>query len=180
MIRNICFSPLTINGRIFTNSNLLVTTNTNLTLSQVSSQNSCFYEQENSKIIVAGNVVNGGVINAPNAVNVHLFKKLPDPVDQSLTITTTNQSVTNTAAEVLYNTQAYAQRLALLVSQQTHSPILQVLQIPHQSSIEKASLTRAQALEGYFKERLRKYLLQKLQWEAIALLLRSNRSGDSR
>lgn len=149
------FPPLTINGRIFTNSNLLVTTNTTLTLSQVSSQNSCFYEQENSKIIVAGNVVNGGVINAPNAVNVHLFKKLPDPVDQSLTITTTNQSVTNTAAEVLYNTQAYAQRLALLVSQQTLADPTGASD-PTSVINRKATLTRAQALEGYFKERLRK------------------------
>lgn len=149
------FPPLTINGRIFTNSNLLVTTNDGLTLSQVSSQNSCFYEQENSKIIVAGNVVNGGVINAPNAVNVHLFQKLPDPVNQGLTITTTNQSVTNTAAEVLYNTQAYAQRLALLVSQQTVADPTGASD-PTSVINRKPTLTRAQALEGYFKERLRK------------------------
>ena len=62
--------PLNLNGRIFTNSNLLVSglnADRTIRLFQVSSRSSCFYDQENSKIVVGGNVVNGwsGLGNPP-------------------------------------------------------------------------------------------------------------------
>ncbi|WP_449416686.1 hormogonium polysaccharide biosynthesis protein HpsA [Phormidium nigroviride] len=154
------FPTLTINGRIFTNSNLLVTTNTSLVLSQVSSQSSCFYEQENSKIIVAGNLVNAGVLSTTPVkdVNVHLFKKLPTAVDTSLTISATNQSVSNTAPELLYNTKAYADRLALLVSAQIKKdPATDPTTVKEVTAIAtNPVIARELALKGYFKERLRK------------------------
>jgi hypothetical protein len=50
-------------------------------LFQVSSPNSCYYKEENSKILVAGNVVEGDALVSdaslsvdPNTVSVHLFR----------------------------------------------------------------------------------------------------------
>lgn len=156
--------PLNLNGRIFTNSNLLVTglnaPNT-VQLFQVSSQQSCFYDQENSRIVVGGNVVNGwaGDSTTRNAVGVHLFKTqasglLPDT--NAGTINTTNQSVGENSLRVLYNNNAYTQRLnALVQGQLANAPatdpnsVLQARQAPKSQS-------RTQALQDYFKDRLRK------------------------
>ncbi len=69
-----------INGRVFTNSNLLVAGNNspnNKTIFyQVSSPNSCYYKQENSKITVGGNVANGDVRlhTDQGQVEVHRFQ----------------------------------------------------------------------------------------------------------
>ncbi|MEG3887024.1 hormogonium polysaccharide biosynthesis protein HpsA, partial [Microcoleus sp. herbarium19] len=157
--------PLNLNGRILTNSNLLVTglqaPNT-VQLYQVSSQQSCFYDQENSRIIVGGNVVNGwsGNSTTANAVGVHLFRTIAAgfPNTNAPTINTTNQSVTNNSLEVLYNNNAYTERLAALVDGQkqadptgTNDPVS-----VQQASLAPKNQSRDQALEDYFKERLRK------------------------
>lgn len=154
------FPVLTINGRIFTNSNLLVTTGSTLDLSQVSSKDSCFYDQENSKIIVGGNVVSGdSSATAAKAVDVHLFKKGANPNTPYPQITTSIQSVTNSSLDVLYNTNAYAQRLALLVNAQITNDATGATD---PTSVKEATIatdfdaTRRRALQGYFKERLRK------------------------
>jgi hypothetical protein len=86
--------PLNLNGRILTNSNLLVSglnADDNVRLYQVSSPASCFYDPENSKIIVGGNVVNGGSGDnfASNTVPVHLFKKPAPITDQKISRTFT-------------------------------------------------------------------------------------------
>ncbi|MEG3887020.1 hormogonium polysaccharide biosynthesis protein HpsA, partial [Microcoleus sp. herbarium19] len=156
--------PLNLNGRILTNSNFLVSGlggARNIRLFQVSSKQSCFYDAENSKIVVAGNVVNGwSGSDAPrNAVEVHLFKSTTDP-DQPNTgapaISATDQSVEENSLRVLYNNDAYSRRLNALVEEQAaKSPatdpdfVTLAMQPPK-------SQTRTQALEDYFKERLRK------------------------
>ncbi|MEG5061229.1 hormogonium polysaccharide biosynthesis protein HpsA [Microcoleus sp. A2-C5] len=157
--------PLNINGRMITNSNFLVSGlggDDNLKLYQVSSPNSCFYEQENSKILVGGNVVNGGSgDNFPsNTVQVHLFKKPAPITDQKISTAFTpkikGQSVnkTSTALDVLYNNEAFQDRISLLVGWQsrtkpaTDDPL----------SVQKRPTTqsREQALENYFKLTTRK------------------------
>ncbi|MBE9123849.1 hypothetical protein IQ269_24380 [Tychonema sp. LEGE 07199] len=154
--------PLNINGRMITNSNLIVTGlqgDDNLKLYQVSSQNSCFYEQENSKIIVGGNVVNGGSGDnfAANKVQVHLFNKAAPITDQKISKTLENkksgQSVASSALDVLYNNAAFQDRIDLLVKWQVLKAVtddpLSVQQRPKTQS-------REQALENYFKLTTRK------------------------
>src|SRR6476469_367008 len=154
--------PVNINGRMVTNSNLLVSGingDDNLKLYQVSSQNSCFYEQENSKIIVGGNVVNGGSgDNFPSkTVQVHLFQKPAPIINQKISATWVakerGQSVNNTALDVLYNNAAFQERLDLLVKWQVLKP-----STDDPLSVQKRPTTqsREQALENYFKLTTRK------------------------
>jgi len=158
--------PLNLNGRMVTNSNLLVSSlsgDNGIKLHLVSSQNSCFYDQENSKIVVAGNVVNGNSDNAnPKPVEVHLFKKTGQ--DTSKVINTTNQSVIagNNSLQVLYNTNAYANRIAMLVASQiaadpNNDPNSNTDPISVKQAMRPPlSQTREQALQAYFEERTRK------------------------
>ena len=157
--------PLNINGRIVTNSNLLVSAlggDRQIKLFQVSSKDSCFYDRENSKIVVAGNVVNGNSENpstANKAVEVHLFKATggPEPNVGAPVINNINKSVNETSLQVLYNNQAYSQRLNSVVGGQmeadtgTNDPF-SVQQAQKAPKLQ----TRTQALEDYFKARLRK------------------------
>lgn len=173
--------PLNLNGRIFTNSNLLVSgsnqsTPNSIQLYQVSSEDSCFYEQENSKIVVAGNVVNGwsGSTSPRNIVGVHLFKKFPaggrnaDMLAAAKTIqnaSPTAESASNNSLQVLYNNAAYSARLALLVAAQMGEPDATTgLPNPNNQLSDPFSVqrrptdtqSREQALEEYFKQMLRK------------------------
>jgi hypothetical protein len=157
--------PLNLNGRILTNSNLLVSAlggDRQIRLFQVSSQTSCFYERENSKIVVAGNVVNGTASSAlRNDVEVHLFKKIADGQPIAGTppaINETDQSVTGNSFQVMYNNEAYSARLNAVVAAQkaadpsgTNDPVEVI-----QAQAAPKSQTRDQALQDYFKERLRK------------------------
>lgn len=159
-------ADLRINGRIFTNSNFFATTGATLNLFQVSSPKSCFYEQENSKIIVSGNLVNDGVVTRNKTVGVHLFKKdqVPD------TTSTISSSTTNDRLEILYNNKAYSTRLSDLVdswiTQTTPTPpALNTYTYPiaaDPTSVRQLTkgpdfvTTRQRALQGYFKARLRK------------------------
>ncbi|MEG4116565.1 hormogonium polysaccharide biosynthesis protein HpsA [Microcoleus sp. N9_B4] len=164
--------PLNLNGRLFTNSNLLVSgaaDANSIKLYQVSSPESCFYDQENSKIVVAGNVVNG--VSTDNdtkkVVDVHLYKKASLPaagtrttfmaVTKKLEIKTSEESASNPTLDVLYNNEAYTKRLDLLVEAQmgengtnpeTNDPLL-VQQRPDTQD-------RKQALTEYFKQLTRK------------------------
>ncbi|MCG5058389.1 MAG: hormogonium polysaccharide biosynthesis protein HpsA [Limnoraphis sp. WC205] len=113
-----------LNGRIVTNSNLIISPRTNdrgIKLHLVSSPASCFYKADNSKIQVAGNVVVGTVDNTiSRPVEVHLFdpgltagNDLPG--GKKLTLTRGNDSVgSDTAREVLYNSLAYVNRIEAL------------------------------------------------------------------
>jgi hypothetical protein len=157
--------PLNLNGRILTNSNLLVSAlggARQIRLFQVSSQTSCFYDRENSQIVVAGNVVNGTASSGVrNAVEVHLFKEIADgqPSAGTRVIDDTNQSVTQNSFQVMYNNEAYSARLNAVVAAQkaavpdpgANDPVEVI-----QAQAAPKSQTRDQALQDYFKERLRK------------------------
>ncbi|NQE32831.1 hormogonium polysaccharide biosynthesis protein HpsA [Microcoleus asticus] len=162
---------LNLNGRIFTNSNLLVTNlnGANRTrFYQVSSPDSCFYEQENSKIVVGGNVVNGWSGNTTdgqiNPVGVHLFKNASSltgdrntaMLGAAKTISNANaeSTTTNSSLEVLYNNAAYSDRLSSLVAaQMANADTTDPFSVQNRPT---STQTREQALEEYFKQMLRK------------------------
>lgn len=124
--------PFNLNGRIVTNSNLIISPRTNdrdTKLYLVSSQASCFYTADNSKIQVAGNVVVGTVENntTSKAVEVHLFdpglaKGIDLPPGKKLTLTSGNDSVSDTASDVSYNSLAYEKRIEAL-KEEDDSPL---------------------------------------------------------
>jgi hypothetical protein len=169
---------LNLNGRIVSNSNLLVSSlsgDNDIQLYLVSSPNSCFYDQENSKIVVSGNVVNGnsgGTVKNP--VGVHLFKKTS--ADTSKVINTTNQSVenTNNSLDVLFNNQAYANRIAFLVnSAKVAAPNTYPISV-QQAMQPPLSQTPEQALQAYFEDRTRKVPFREVPLEESALGSPSN------
>ncbi|MEA5522733.1 hormogonium polysaccharide biosynthesis protein HpsA [Limnoraphis robusta] len=120
-----------LNGRIVTNSNLIISprsTNQGIKLHLVSSPASCFYKADNSKIQVAGNVVVGTVDNTTSRpVEVHLFDPALTagsdlPGGKKLTLTSANDSVSDTARDVLYNSLAYVKRIEAL-KEEDDSPL---------------------------------------------------------
>jgi hypothetical protein len=163
---------LNLNGRIFTNSNLLVSglnAARSIRLFEVSSKRSCFYDQENSRIAVGGNVINGTATNntAANPVEVHLFKTktntTQEPNTASPAIESAAQSVGNSSFEVLYNSDAYSRRLNALVEGQklqdstgTQDPLSVRQAVNPPPGSQNPPQKREDALESYFKERLRK------------------------
>lgn len=105
-----------MNGKIFTNANLLIGGHNNQTvrLYQISSKNSCFYKEQNSKITVGGNVSTGNVADDTNqtAVTVDLFKGI-DNDPGTATIDGDNKSTSEQGGKkVGYNDAAYSQRIA--------------------------------------------------------------------
>ncbi|MBW4555246.1 MAG: hormogonium polysaccharide biosynthesis protein HpsA [Trichormus sp. ATA11-4-KO1] len=114
---------LNLNGRVFTNGNLLTRSGgTAIRFYLVSSPKSCYYTEENSKIVVAGNVINSRVneTSSGNDVRVDLFDKDYD-VD-ALTLSSANISNTNKTvptaihgSTAAYNDEAYAKRIDRLV-----------------------------------------------------------------
>jgi len=157
--------PLNLNGRILTNSNLLVSglnADRSIRLFQVSSKSSCFYDRENSKIVVGGNVVNGSAdpnANPPRLVEVHLFRSTgdPEPDDNPPAIAPANQSVGgNSSLDVLYNSDAYSRRLDALVASQMLAPATSDPLSVQRAMSPPLSQQRRDALQSYFKERLRK------------------------
>ncbi|CAH2572350.1 hypothetical protein PRNO82_01753 [Planktothrix rubescens] len=168
-----------LNGRIFTNSNLIASpsnTNDELKLYQVSGINSCFYKEENSKVIVAGNVING-ITDKPTenySVQVHLYQGAgTNPTTAQ--ITTANQSVKSTATvvnEAMYDDAAYKARLSALIddlratagdkgtdivaSNMPPSVEAVVLKRIAEDSTLKHDTVREEELRAYFKARIRK------------------------
>ncbi|MEG4024152.1 hormogonium polysaccharide biosynthesis protein HpsA [Microcoleus sp. S13C4] len=169
---------LRLNGRIFTNSNFMVTnTNTGpVAFYLVSSKESCFYNLENSKIVISGNVVNGwsgGNDNTGKDVAVHLFgKEANDPVTTKAIKGGSDQSVAykDGALGVMYNNKAYSDRIGLLVSEQEKNPAasdpqevqnafntqVQEETDPTPPSADRQKEIRRENLESYFRLRTRK------------------------
>jgi hypothetical protein len=170
--------PLRLNGRIFTNSNFMVTdTNTGpVAFYLVSSKDSCFYNLENSKIVVSGNVVNGwsGATDRANRdVGVHLFAPAPtDPeITKSINGSTGNQSVANNAGAlgVMYNNKAFSDRIGRLVSAHIDSGSADPKEVtnainaqiqeesdPTPPSTDRQAEIRQEKLQSYFRMRTRK------------------------
>ena len=124
-------TPFRLNGRVQTNANLLVGGHKNAYVQfyQVSSKSSCFYQQENAKITVGGNVGTGDVTDttdqATGSVNdrtgagtvaVDLYSNYPDGRNPSFSyIGGTNKSTNSTGgSQIAYNDAAYNQRIALM------------------------------------------------------------------
>ena len=158
-----------LNGRMFTNSNL-ITTPGNRTKPEiiryylVSSPASCFYEIENSKIIVGGNVVNGTASDSTNkgSSTVDLFKAATSFTEPKPTISSDDRSTTQEAASVLYNNNAYENRISLLVKSQlanTTDPdsVKNAIanRIKEDSTLDPIK-AREEELETYFRERTRR------------------------
>ena len=152
-----------LNGRLVTNSNLLVGNNgQGVYLFQVTSPYSCYYEEENSKIVVGGNVAAGGIIDGAgdlSPVDVNLFQgagKLPDKKQ----ISSDNKSTNNKPFEVSYNTQAYAQRIARLVDAQyanaSSSDPSDVKNKVNALPASQQADERRKQLEIYFRNRTRR------------------------
>jgi len=168
-------SSVRLNGRISTNSNLLAGRgDRDIDLYQVSSKDSCYYQAENSKIVVGGNVANGDVTASRDqaTANVHLFNGAGKDVAQAK-INGTNKSTSNTPREVGYNSHAYAQRIALLVDAQMDNPrdsdprdVRRAVQAeedkvastsePYEVRRERLDRIRRAQLELYFRNRTRR------------------------
>ncbi len=114
-----------LNGRVFTNSNLMVGGNPSASYEalfyQVSDPDSCYYQQENSKIVVGGNVANGdiGTTSDLGLVEVHRFQgQHTAPAGQNNTsngISSTNKTTTQSGGALVgYNNNAYSQRIGLM------------------------------------------------------------------
>jgi type II secretory pathway pseudopilin PulG len=158
-------SGLNLNGSIVTNSNLLTAqTSSAIRFYQVSSPKSCFYQAQNSKITVGGNVGNGRITGEGegNSVQIDLFK--PGAEGAKKTIDKNNKSANNTAGQIAYNTKAYVERINLLVETQkkqdsTSDPKevqdnvkARITENPGLDPIE----VRQEELEAYFKKRTRR------------------------
>jgi hypothetical protein len=115
-----------LNGRVFTNSNLMIgaLNGTNpIDIYQVSDPRSCYYEEDNAKVYVAGNVINGDTLtpdtNSLQGANFHLFKGAGvNPLATtggSISFAGTDQTVTDPGADAGFNDDAYSRRIDLLV-----------------------------------------------------------------
>ncbi|MCW5313720.1 hypothetical protein GTQ43_07840 [Nostoc sp. KVJ3] len=163
-----------LNGRILTNSNFLTGSGSNtITLYQVSSQNSCFYSEDNAKIVVGGNLGAGGFTatgDSSNSTVVHLFQGQAVSPNQSLSVQP-NKSVTDQPNNIAYNSLAYAQRINLLVQaqmanatstdpQEVQDAITQQLQLLNlttsTASAAQQATIRNNQLVLYFQDRTRR------------------------
>jgi hypothetical protein len=114
-------SALYLNGAVHTNANLLASGQYNdndIIFRQVSSQNSCFYEQENAKITIGGNFGTGNVSQGTTAPNKTIkidrflgYKATPG--SNSIGGSTTEKSTTLTGGNVIgHNDAAYDRRIS--------------------------------------------------------------------
>ncbi|MEQ8381122.1 MAG: hormogonium polysaccharide biosynthesis protein HpsA [Coleofasciculus sp. A1-SPW-01] len=112
-----------LNGRVFTNSNLLAAGafGNKAIFRQVSAPTSCYYNEENGKMLVGGNVANGGIDENSDGglVEVHRFNGLGvEPTAQNVAdgIKGTNKTTTSAGGSAVgYNTLAYAERISQMV-----------------------------------------------------------------
>ncbi|MEQ9626117.1 hormogonium polysaccharide biosynthesis protein HpsA [Coleofasciculus chthonoplastes] len=111
-----------LNGRVMTNSNIFAAparSGVEHKLYQVSSPKSCFYDQENSKILVGGNILNSlplqDSVTGP-AVPVDLFVADANPNEEDLTSTNQSTASSEKPQEIVYNSKAYTDRINFLVN----------------------------------------------------------------
>ncbi|MGB3695019.1 MAG: hormogonium polysaccharide biosynthesis protein HpsA, partial [Spirulinaceae cyanobacterium] len=160
-------TPLRINGRIFTNSNMLVTELNSspaapIEFYQVSSEDSCFYKPENGKIVIGGNLGYGriGAASPPaNNIKADLYKK-NNVTQKNDALSPTNKSVTQASDLLAYNTEAYENRISDLVDiGLTKAPDPEDVKDKQQEE-EENGLTpaeaRRKAMDVYFRNRTRR------------------------
>ncbi|BAY12814.1 hormogonium polysaccharide biosynthesis protein HpsA [Calothrix sp. NIES-2098] len=165
-----------LNGRIITNSNFLTgaknLTDKAVTLYQISSKDSCFYEADNAKIIIGGNL-GAGAFNSSSdreqGTVAHLFNgKGTNPVIDNNNNTKSQKSVTEAPNNIAYNSLAYAERINRLVDVQMGNAISTDPQevvdsitkkktaLGLATSYTQSDSIRRQYLEIYFKRRTRR------------------------
>jgi type II secretory pathway pseudopilin PulG len=161
-------SDFILNGRIFTNSNLFVfepaNNNPEIKFRQVSSPYSCFYEEENSKIVAGGNVGYGYIALKEDQINdrsveTHLFQGKGNEPTYVETLSKTNQSVSGTPAEIGYNNNAYENRIAELIKQAKGKDLPDVVDDAIEEFKADGLLddeAEEKALDRYFRERTRR------------------------
>ncbi|MBD1836048.1 hypothetical protein H6F61_26025 [Cyanobacteria bacterium FACHB-472] len=156
-------SGIKLNGRIQTNGNFFTgeVANGDVEYYQVSSYKSCFFQEENGKITVGGNILLGSVNGSTaRAAKVDLFQ--PSSVNRR-DFRTGDQSVSGaTPSQAAYNSQAFANRVNLLVQKWTdanltfaNDPTEVKEKIPGNASPQKQQEIRLAALENYFRLRMR-------------------------
>ncbi|MBD1890131.1 hormogonium polysaccharide biosynthesis protein HpsA [Coleofasciculus sp. FACHB-SPT9] len=162
-----------LNGRVKTNGNFLTGKKKEVVeFYQVSSPNSCFYQEENGKMIVGGNVGIGALDTNPtntlDPVKVHLYQPGKAP-DQNKSLNTGNQSVTQNAWLLSYNTQAYEQRINYLVTEQSKKaessdPLEVNEKYKNTTNPQERAEKRQKALEVYFKDRTRQVPFEEVKF----------------
>lgn len=106
-----------VNGRIHTNSNLMVSTGGEpILFYQVSATESCYYTRENGVITVGGNVLAGNIASGTNStskqVEVHRY---PSTANEYIDDSPANATTTTIPSEAASNIGAYDKRLNGLV-----------------------------------------------------------------
>lgn len=180
-----------LNGRIFTNSNFLTglpTGGLGIRLYQVSGNSSCFYDPDNAKIIIGGNLGSGVIINDSdsNGTTIDLYKGKTTAVTNVAVKdnSTNNKSVDDFPRQISYNSLAYTQRINRLVNAQIANDestdpsevtqgiedtvIKQGRTVADLTTAEKASL-RFKQLELYFKRRTRRVPYVEVAFDGDAL-----------
>ncbi|MDJ1184984.1 hormogonium polysaccharide biosynthesis protein HpsA [Roseofilum casamattae] len=108
-----------LNGRILTNGNLLTGDNgEDVRFWLVSSPESCFYEEEASKILVGGNLANGRVTDTSDKKNalLDLFQGKATTPKKKQNLGKSQKSITAKGGQAVYNnTFAYQERVDYLV-----------------------------------------------------------------
>ncbi|MBE9104128.1 hypothetical protein IQ229_03980 [Nostoc cf. edaphicum LEGE 07299] len=168
-----------LNGRIFTNSNLFTgETSEDITFYQVSSRYSCYYERENGKIVVGGNIATSNPISTTNlgGTRIDLFRENNAP-DTSKSLADTNKTTSNNSNAIAYNTQAYAQRIDLLVKAQLNNATTTDPQeirtnitnrILNDPSLD-ATKVRKEELENWFRKRTRRVPFNEVPYGTSAI-----------
>ncbi|OYD96678.1 hypothetical protein CDG76_07860 [Nostoc sp. 'Peltigera membranacea cyanobiont' 210A] len=169
-----------LNGRIFTNSNLFTAkTSEDITLFQVSSRYSCYYERENSKIVVGGNIATSSPISTSNTggTYVDLFVENGAPTTNK-TLASTNKTTSNNSNDIAYNTQAYAQRIDLLVKAQLNNAATTDPQEIRTNITNRtlndpsldATKVRKEELENWFRKRTRRVPFKEVLYGNSAII----------
>jgi hypothetical protein len=117
-------APFRLNGRVFTNSNLMIGANNpgEIEIYQVSDPRSCYYEEDNAKVLVAGNVLNGDALTPDTTslagADFHLFQGAGiDPtVSGIVSFTGSDQTVTEPGENAAFNDDAYNRRIDMMIT----------------------------------------------------------------
>lgn len=155
-------SGIKLNGRIITNGNLLTAKGGggDIEYYQVSGVQSCFYLEENGKITVGGNVLNDGISTNQGAVKVDLFQSGTQPTRVDFN-GSSSSSVSNSGIEAAFNSQAYSNRINILVNKwiaDKPAPVAGInAEDPKdvQEKVLKQGVDRSKALQDWFKDRTR-------------------------
>ncbi|MGI0496185.1 hormogonium polysaccharide biosynthesis protein HpsA [Limnospira platensis] len=144
---------LELNGRIMVNGNLF--TNNRVKYRQVSSPNSCFYEMENSKILIGGNFGTGTAdSNSIGGGNATLDLFRPNGAPTGVDWGNNHLSVNRAPNQLSYNDLEYAERIKGLVdAQMENSADTDPKEV---KDAVKDGEERRRSLEMYFTARTRR------------------------